>query len=162
MNAFDYAAPTTLRDAVTLLAEKGASARLLAGGTDLLVQLREGRRAADWVIDVKHVPELNELKYTPLSGLRFGAAVPCAVLCEHPDLRQAYPGLIDAVSLVGGVQIQSRGSVGGNLCNASPAADTIPALIACSAKCVIAGAQELRELPVESFCTAPGKNALQP
>jgi carbon-monoxide dehydrogenase medium subunit len=162
MNAFDYAAPATVREAVALLAEKGPRARLLAGGTDILVQLREGRREADWVIDVKHIPELNAIDYSPAAGLRFGAAVPCYQLCEHPQLRQAYPGLIDGASLIGGVQIQSRASVGGNLCNASPAADAIPSLIAAEAKCVIAGPNGLRELPAELFCTGPGKNALQP
>lgn len=160
MHAFDYVAPRTLREVVALLAEPGPATRLLAGGTDLLVQLREGRRRADRVVDVKHVAELNELKYTPTAGLRFGASVPCYRLAEHAEVRQAYPGLIDAVSLVGGVQIQSRASVGGNLCNASPAADTIPALIAGQARCLIGSATELRELPVEAFCVGPGKNAL--
>ncbi len=161
MNAFDYAAPATVREAVALLAEKGPRARLLAGGTDILVQLREGRRETDWVIDVKYIPELHAIDYSPAAGLRFGAAVPCYQLCEHPQLRQAYPGLIDGASLIGGVQIQSRASVGGNLCNASPAADAIPSLIAAEAKCVIAGPKGLRELPAELFCTGPGKNALQ-
>jgi CO/xanthine dehydrogenase FAD-binding subunit len=161
MKAFDYIAPKTVAEAVALLAEKGDRARVLAGGTDLIVQVREGRREVDLLVDVKHVPEVNALDYFPDRGLTFGAAVPCHRLYEHPDLGRAYPGLIDAVSLIGGIQIQSRASVGGNLCNASPAADTIPALIAASAVCAIAGPEGSRELPVESFCTAPGRTALR-
>jgi carbon-monoxide dehydrogenase medium subunit len=147
-------------ETVALLAEKGDRARILAGGTDLIVQLRENRREADLIVDVKEVPEVNVLDFDPRQGLRLGAAVPCWRLCEHPALARAYPGLIDAAALIGGTQIQSRASVGGNLCNASPAADTIPALIAGEAACVIAGPGGTRELPVEQFCTAPGKNAL--
>src|SRR5579885_350618 len=157
MKAFDYVAPGSLAEAVALLAEKGDRARVLAGGTDLLVQLREGRRELDLVVDVKNIPEVNAIDYHPERGLRFGAAVPCYRLYEHPALGRAYPGLIDAVSLIGGIQIQGRASVGGNLCNASPAADTIPALIAASAVCLIASPEGTRELPVENFCTGPGR-----
>ena len=160
MKAFDYTAPKTVADAVAMLVHHD-KARLLAGGTDILVQLREGRRECDWLVDVKHVPELNEIRYDAGRGLLFGAAVPCYRLVEHAELARAYPGLIDAAGLIGGVQIQSRASVGGNLCNASPAADATPALIACEAVCVIAGPQGQRELPVEQFCVAPGRNALQ-
>lgn len=159
MNAFDYVAPKTIAEAVSLLSSKGDRARILAGGTDILVQLREGRRDCDVLVDVKHIPELNEL-ILDAQGLRFGAAVPCYRIYEHADVARTYPGLIDAVFLVGGIQIQSRASVGGNLCNASPAADTIPPLIAYEAVCVIAGPEGTRELPVEKFCTAPGKTAL--
>jgi carbon-monoxide dehydrogenase medium subunit len=161
MNAFDYAAPKTLAEAVALLAEKGDRARALAGGTDIIVQVREGRRDVDLLMDVKYIPEVNELAYNAKTGLRLGAAVPCYRIYERTDLAKVYPGLIDAASLVGGIQIQSRASVGGNLCNASPAADTIPPLIASEAVCVIAGPEGTRELPVEKFCTAPGKTALR-
>jgi carbon-monoxide dehydrogenase medium subunit len=162
MKPFDYAAPKTISEAVSLLADKGDRARVLAGGTDLIVQLREGRRDADLVVDVKHVPEVNALDFDPRQGLRLGAAVPCYRICENQALARAYPGLVDAVALVGGVQIQGRASVGGNLCNASPAADTIPALIAAEAVCAIAGPSGARELPVEQFCTGPGRNAMRP
>jgi carbon-monoxide dehydrogenase medium subunit len=161
MKAFDYAAPKTVAEAVALLADRGDRARPLAGGTDVIVQVREGRRDLDLLLDVKYIPELNELSFDAQHGLRLGAAVPCYRLCEHPGLARAYPGLIDAAALVGGTQIQSRASVGGNLCNASPAADTIPALIAAGATCVIAGPGGGREMPVEVFCTAPGKTALR-
>src|SRR4051812_38316489 len=127
MKAFEYVAPKTIEEAITLLADKGARARVLAGGTDLIVQVREGRRSPDWLVDVKQISELNELNYDPQGrGLCIGAAVPCYRLAEHPDLRRHYPGLAEAAALIGGVQIQSRASVGGNLCNGSPAADTIP------------------------------------
>jgi xanthine dehydrogenase FAD-binding subunit len=161
MKAFDYAAPATLAEAVALFAARGERARALAGGTDVIVQVREGRRDLDMLIDVKNIPELNELAFDRQRGLRFGAAVPCYRLCEHADLARSYPGLIEAAGLIGGTQIQSRASVGGNLCNASPAADTIPALIAAEAVCIIAGPEGRRELPVEAFCTAPGRTALR-
>ena len=161
MKAFDYSAPKTVAEAVALLADRGDRARVLAGGTDLLVQVREGRRDLDLLIDVKHIPEVNELTCDGQRGLVLGAAVPCYRLCELADVARTYPGLIDAASLVGGTQIQSRASVGGNLCNASPAADTIPALIAAEAVCVLAGPEGLRELPVDAFCTAPGKTVLR-
>jgi carbon-monoxide dehydrogenase medium subunit len=162
MKAFEYAAPRTLAEAVTLLAKHGGQARPLAGGTDIIVQVRENRRDLDCLVDVKHIPETNELSYDPQRGLRLGAAVPCCRIYEHAAIAKAYPGLIDAVSLVGGIQIQSRASVGGNLCNASPAADTVPTLIAHEAKCLIAGPNGTREAPVEQFCIAPGRTILQP
>jgi carbon-monoxide dehydrogenase medium subunit len=161
MKAIDYAAPKTVTEAATLLADNGDRARVLAGGTDIIVQVRENRRDLDILVDVKHVPEVNELSYDPKRGLRLGAAVPCYRIYEHAEIPRLYPALNDAASLVGGIQIQSRASVGGNLCNASPAADTIPALIALEAVCVIAGPEGTRELAVEKFCTAPGKTALR-
>jgi carbon-monoxide dehydrogenase medium subunit len=156
----DYAAPKTVAEAVGLLSDKGDRARVLAGGTDLIVQVREHRRDLDLMVDVKRIPEVNELAYDPRQGLRLGAAVPCYRVYENQEIARAYPGLIDAVALIGGIQIQSRASVGGNLCNSSPAADTTPALIAHQAVCVIAGPKGTRELPVEQFCTGPGRNAL--
>ncbi len=160
MKDFAYLSPKSIRETVALLEEKGDRARLLAGGTDIIVQLREHRRDCAVLVDIKHIPEVNELSYDPKEGLRLGSAVPCCRIYEHAAIAKAYPGLIDAVALIGGIQIQSRASVGGNLCNASPAADTIPALIALEAKCVIAGPTGQREAPVEQFCTGPGKTVL--
>jgi len=159
VNDIDYAAPRTVADAVALLNRHGDRARALAGGTDLLVQVREGRRDLDWLIDLKHIPEVNELAFDAKTGLQVGSAVPCSRIYESAEAKR-YPALIDATSLVGGVQIQNRASLGGNLCNASPAADTIPALIAHEAVCVIAGPQGTREVPVEKFCTGPGRTVL--
>jgi carbon-monoxide dehydrogenase medium subunit len=160
LKAIDYAAPRTASEATALLAERGDRARVLAGGTDIIVQVRENRRDLDLLVDVKHIPEVNELVYDPRQGLRIGAAVPCYRIYENAEIAKAYPGLIDAVSLIGGIQIQSRASVGGNLCNGSPAADTIPALIAHEAVCKIAGPSGPREVPVEKFCTGPGRTVL--
>jgi carbon-monoxide dehydrogenase medium subunit len=161
MRAFDYVLTRSVEQTVLLLARQGDQARIMSGGTDLLVQLREGRRSAALVVDIKQVPEANVLNYDPSLGLQLGAAVPCHVICGHQALGAAYPGLLDAVSLIGGIQIQGRASVGGNLCNASPAADTIPALIVHHAVCVIAGPDGCREVPVEEFCTAPGQTVLK-
>lgn len=159
MQDFDFVSARTVDEVVSLLNNNGKQVRLLSGGTDLIVQLREGRRRADVVVDIKRIPELNEIAYSPEDGLMIGAAAPCARICRDP-LAASYPGLIDAISLIGGTQIQGRASVGGNLCNASPAADSIPALIVHRAVCLIAGPQGRRELPVEEFCTGPGQNAL--
>ncbi|MCE2466140.1 MAG: xanthine dehydrogenase family protein subunit M [Dehalococcoidia bacterium] len=161
MQDFEYIAPRTLSEAVALMSEKGESARPLAGGTDILVQLRGGRRSVERIVDVKHVPELNEMSFSRESGLVLGAAVPCYRLYQDQDIAQAYPGIMDAASMIGGIQIQGRASVGGNLCNAAPSADAIPPLIVHNATCVIAGQQGTREIAVEEFCTAPGRNVLQ-
>jgi carbon-monoxide dehydrogenase medium subunit len=162
LRPFDYIAPKTLRETVALLQEKGERARVLSGGTDLIVQVREDRRNLDLMIDVKNIPELIEITYNPATGLTLGAAVSCQRVYEDPSMIKAYPGLIDAAELIGGIQIQNRASFGGNLCNSSPAADSIPALIVHYAICRIAGPEGTREVPVEHFCTAPGENVLRP
>jgi CO/xanthine dehydrogenase FAD-binding subunit len=161
LRPIEYVAAKTVQEAVTSLAEKGDAARPLAGGTDLIVQLRGGRRIIDRVVDLKAIPEMNELTYNAQTGLRIGAAVPCYRVYGNADVARAYPGLVDAASLVGGIQIQGRGSIGGNLCNAAPSGDTIPALIAHSAVAEITGPGGNREVSVEEFCTAPGRTVLQ-
>ena len=162
MKWFDYECPRTVDAAVALLATPDKSVRALAGGTDLIVQLRAGRREADLVVDVKEIPALNELSYDADAGLTLGAAVPCYRVYENSWVKNAYPGLVDAASLIGGTQIQGRASIGGNLANAAPSADAVPALIALSATCVIAGPNGERVVPVEEFAIAPGKTQLQP
>lgn len=161
MQAFDYVVPKKVEEVITLLANGNGDARILCGGTDLLVQLREGRRKAGLVIDIKSIPELTQIKFDPEHELRIGAAASCSQICSDPNVIKHYPGLVDAIKLIGGVQIQNRASVGGNLCNASPAADSIPALIVHEAVCNIAGPNGVHTLPVEEFCIAPGQNALQ-
>lgn len=159
---FDYVAPATLDEAVAVLGQNGASARVLAGGTDLIVQVRERRRNVGLMVDVKKIKELQELSIAADGSLRIGAATPCARIYADPEVRRRFPALIDSASLIGGVQIQSRASLGGNLCNSSPAADSIPTLIVLGATCEIAGPGGRRTVAVEEFCTGPGQNVLQP
>jgi len=134
---------------------------MIAGGTDILVQMRSGRRTPSVVVDVKSIPELNAISYDASKGLTLGAAVPCYKIYEDETLAAAYPGLIDTAWLIGGIQIQGRASIGGNVCNAAPSGDSIPAVIVLSGVCNIAGPNGTRELLAEEFCTAPGQNALQ-
>ena len=160
MQWFEYARPGTVGEAVRLLSEHGEKACVLAGGTDILVQLRGGFRTAEWVIDVKEIPALDEIAWDESSGLTIGAAAPCYRIYENEDVKKHYPGLIDVASLIGGTQIQGRASLGGNLCNAAPSADAVPIMIALEASCCIAGPNGERTVAVEDFCTAPGKNVL--
>jgi len=160
MQPFRYIRAQNAEHVATLLQQQDGRARILAGGTDLIVALREHRLEADLVIDIKGIPEVDELTFDTHDGLRLGAAVPCHRIYRHTDVLHHYPGLIDAASLIGGIQIQGRASLGGNLCNASPAADSIPALIVHGAICDIALPQTRRRVPVEEFCVAPGKTVL--
>jgi len=161
MQPFDYKSAGSVEEVLSLLASGNGRTCILCGGTDLLVQLRENRTQAELLIDIKNVPELTSIRYDPQKGLWIGAAASCFTIGHNEFVLANYPGLVDAVQLIGGVQIQYRASLGGNLCNASPAADSIPALIVHKAICMIAGNNGEREIPVEQFCTAPGKNALQ-
>ncbi|HIG46719.1 MAG TPA: xanthine dehydrogenase family protein subunit M [candidate division Zixibacteria bacterium] len=160
MHAFDYATPQSVADAVVLLNEHGENARVLAGGTDLIVQLRENRRRAEVVVDIKGIAEANKLSYDVSTGLTIGSAVPCYRIYGDAVIAAAYPGLMDATSLVGGTGIQGRASLGGNLCNGSPAGDTIPPMIVLGGVARIAGPDGTREVAVEDFCTAPGRTVL--
>jgi CO/xanthine dehydrogenase FAD-binding subunit len=160
VKSFEYTAPTTVGDALTALAEKADRMRPLAGGTDLIVQLRSGVLDVDRIIDVKKIPELNAITCRPAEGLILGAAVPCHRIVEHADIVKIYPGLVDAVALIGGTAIKGRATMGGNLCNAAPSADSIPAMIVLRATCYIAGPAGRRTVPAELFCTGPGKTVL--
>lgn len=160
MQPFDYFTPESIAEATALLSRNNGAARVLAGGTDLLTQMRAGVKPAAHVIDVKRIPELNELSYDDHTGLSIGAAVPCFRIWNDPNVIRLYPGIVDAVSLIGGIQIQSRATLGGNLANASPAADSIPALIAHEALVEIAGPDTVRMVPVADFCTGPGRTVL--
>lgn len=161
MRAFDYISAGSVKDVVALLTSHDGKARVLCGGTDLLVQLRENRRRAELLIDVKNIPGLTDIRFDAHAGLWLGAAASCYAICHDRSVLENYPGLVDAIQLIGGVQIQYRASVGGNLCNASPAADSIPALIVHGARCMIATQTGRREIPVEQFCVAPGKHVME-
>ena len=161
MQALEYVSAGSIQEVIGLLTSDHREARILCGGTDLLVQLRENRRTAELLIDVKQIPDLTAIHYDPQVGLWLGAAASCYAICHDRFVLENYPGLVDAIHLIGGVQIQYRASLGGNLCNASPAADSIPALIVHEAKCLIANSSGTHEIPVEEFCLAPGKNTLQ-
>ena len=162
MNAFNYEAPSTLADALKIMKAHGDKARPICGGTDLLIQMRAGVRQPDFVVDTKRIKEMRELKFNAKSGLRLGAAVSCIDVAENPEMQRHYPGLTEAAHLIGSLQIQNRASVGGNLCNGSPAADTTPALIALRARARIAGPRSEREVPVEEFVVSPGRTVLKP
>lgn len=161
MRDFEYIAPPSVAEAVRALAQHNGSARALAGGTDLIDQIRTGRHQPQVVVDIKKIPELNVLELSA-KGLRLGAAVPCYRIYDDEGIAKSYAALADSARIIGGIQIQSRASVGGNLCNSGPAADSTPSLIALGAVAVIAGPKGNREVPVENFCTGPGKNVLEP
>jgi CO/xanthine dehydrogenase FAD-binding subunit len=159
VHAFEYLSPPTLADAIDELAKRDGAARILAGGTDLIDQMRVGKLAPEVVIDVKKVPELNVLSIDA-GELRVGAAAPLCLITEHAEIREQFSCLWDSCRIIGGIQIQSRATIGGNLCNSGPAADSIPAMIALDGTCVMAGLNGSREVAVESFCTGPNKNVL--
>lgn len=160
MKDIAYKAPRSLKEAIAILQEHVGRARVLAGGTDILVQIREGARDADVLVDIKRIGELTEIRQLPSGGWSIGAAAPCHVIEQHSDLRRHYPALTDAVRIIGGWQIKNRATVGGNLCNSSPAADSVPALLVHDASVRIVGSEGERRVSVEDFCTAPGKNIL--
>jgi carbon-monoxide dehydrogenase medium subunit len=156
-----YTAPENVDAAVAELAAAAGKARVLAGGTDLLVQLRAGLVEPEVVVDIKGIQETRSITRDG-DGFRIGSAVAGAELSEHPDVKRAWPGVVEATDLIGSTQIQGRASLGGNLCNASPAADSVPALIAAGAVCTVAGPGGTREVAVEDVCTGPGTTSLGP
>jgi len=157
----DYESPHSIKDAVDLLNGSGG-ARPIAGGTDVLVQLRAGAMpGVNLLVDVKNIPEMNELNYDAGSGLTIGAAVPCYKIYGDDAIAKAYPGLIDSASLIGGTQIQGRASLGGNLCNAAPSADSVPVMIALGGIARIAGPNGEREVPLEDFCVGVRQTVIQ-
>jgi carbon-monoxide dehydrogenase medium subunit len=155
----DYRSPRAVKETVELLAAHDGAAHILAGGTDLLVKLRAGVVAPQLVVDVKTIPQLRAIE-SDARGFRIGAAVTCAEIGEHAALVAAWPGVVEGLQLIGSTQIQGRATLGGNLCNASPAADSVPALIAAGALCQVAGPGGEREVPVEKIVTGPGRTSL--
>ncbi len=163
MGAYAYVAPQSVDEVVSVLSEhaqSGERVQILAGGTDLLVQMRSVDRAPRTILDIKKLGETNRLDIGA-DKIYIGAAIPSAELFENQELKSLLPGLLEASDLIGSTQIQGRATMGGNLCNASPAGDTIPAMIAVGAVCDIANAGGGRQLPVEDFVTGVGTNALQ-
>jgi carbon-monoxide dehydrogenase medium subunit len=154
-----YEAPRSVEEAVASLAKHGAAARALAGGTDLLVQMRSGAKTPAVLVDVKRIPELTAISLDA-RGATIGAAVCGDELSKHAELAALWPGLLEAAALIGSKQVQGRASIGGNLCNASPAADTTPALIVNEVRCIVAGPNGRREIPAEQFNVGPGKSSL--
>jgi len=159
MSDLRYEAPATLAAAVALLAGANGKARVLAGGTDLLIQMRSGRIEPGLLVDIKGIPEMTSIA-AENGGYRVGAAVSCMQLIEHAAFSGTWPGVTDAVKLIGSIQVKGRATVGGNLCNASPAADSVPAMMAAGAVVRIVGPGGTREAPVENIATGPGKTSL--
>ena len=157
MSQFDYLAPSSPDEAARFLAATGA--RALAGGTDLLVQLRAGRIAPSAIVDLKRVAGATGIRLED-GAFVIGAATSGAVIGEHAALVRAWPGVVEAANLIGSTQVQGRATLADNLCNASPAADSVPALIAARAVCVIVGPNGRREALAETIATAPGRTSL--
>jgi CO/xanthine dehydrogenase FAD-binding subunit len=155
----DYLAPSTAEEAAKALA--GGNARALAGGTDLLVQVRAGRAKPDLIVDLKRIAGAVGIREEG-GGFVIGAATSGAVIGEHAALVRAWPGVVEAANLIGSTQVQGRASLAGNLCNASPAADSVPAMVAARATCIVVGPGGRREVPVEAIATAPGRTSLAP
>src|SRR5438132_7372976 len=162
MTDIRYLSPSTLDEAVSAFAAAGSAARILAGGTDLLVQMRAGSVRPGLIVDIKKISEMTAIEDTAEGGFRVGAAVPGAVLAEPPRFGRVWPGVLEAVNLIGSTQVQGRASAGGNLCNGSPAGDSVPAMIAAGAVVTVQGPNGRREMLVEQVPAGPGRTNLLP
>ncbi len=162
MHPFSYVAPTSLDEALRVLTQANGQVKPLVGGTDLIDQIKQDRRSPSIVLDIKRIPEMIRLAYSPDDGLHIGAGVPCTDTAAFPQVRQLYTAIEESCLLIGSVQIQNRASIGGNICNAAPSADTVPGLICHSASEVVLGPRGRREVPLEEFFKAPGQHAMEP
>ena len=162
MTELRYLAPATLDEAIKAFASAGSAGRILAGGTDLLVQMRSGAVKPGVIVDIKKIAEMTAIEQTADGGFRIGAAVPGAVLSEHALFGKAWPGLLEAINLIGSTQVQGRASAGGNLCNGSPAGDSVPALVAAGAIARLQGPNGRREMKVEEVPAGPGRTNFLP
>ncbi len=160
MNDVRYSAPSTLDEAVKAMLAANGTGRILAGGTDLLVQMRSGSQKPGVIVDIKKIDEMMAIQDLGGGSFRVGAAVSGAIIGEHKALKKAWPGVVEAVNLIGSKQVQGRASAGGNLCNTSPAADSGPALVAAGAMLTIQGPNGRREIPVEKLHSGPGRTTL--
>lgn len=162
MTDIRYVAPRTLDEAIGAFAAAGSAARIMAGGTDLLVQMRSGLVRPGLIVDIKKIGEMTEITETADGGFRVGAAVSGMALSEHPRFGKVWPGVLEAVNLIGSKQVQGRASAGGNLCNGSPAGDSVPAMIAAGAVVTVQGPNGRREIKVEDVPAGPGRTNLKP
>lgn len=160
MTDIKYVAAKSIDEAVGLMAGANGNGRILAGGTDLLVQMRNGVVSPGLIVDIKHIAEMTTISESN-GAFTIGAAVSGAAMGEHKALKKAWPGVVEAVNLIGSKQVQGRASAGGNLCNASPAADSVPAMVAAGATVVVQGPKGRRELPVEKVHAGPGRTTLE-
>ena len=159
MEGLRYEAPETLQAAVALLAAESGPTRILAGGTDVIVQMETDLIEPQLLVDIKKIPEVRQITAEG-GGFRVGAAATGMEIMQHAALCKAWPGVLDGVKLIGSIQVRGRASMGGNLCNGSPAADSVPALIAAGAVAKIIGKSGVREVPVEQIPVGPGKTSL--
>lgn len=162
MPDIQYVAPRTLDEAVAAFAATKGAGRILAGGTDLLVQMRNGVVTPSTIVDIKKIAEMTAIEETKEGGFKIGAAVSGAVLRDHAKVKKAWPGVVEATNLIGSTQVQGRATPGGNLCNGSPAGDSVPAMVAAGAIVTIQGPKGRRELPVEKVPKGPGRLNLEP
>ena len=161
MEHFQYLEPTTVREAVLLLRKYGDKARVIAGGTDLIVQLKKRAISLKYVVSIGHIPELNYINYDAVKGLKIGALTTIRAIERSAELRDKYSILCEAAEQLASVQVRNLATIGGNLCNASPAADMAPALIGLSAMVEIAGCDDNRIVPLEDFFTGSGSTVLK-
>jgi len=157
---FEYRAPGSLNETLNILKTNGHGARILAGGTDLILQMKQGQAHPSVVVDIKKVPELNRLEWSEPGGLHVGAAVPLNRLLIFNAILERYDILAQACSLIGSQQIRNRGTIGGNICNAAPSADSVPALLCLGARAILASSNGTRKIDLNDFCMAPGKTAI--
>ena len=162
MTDIRYLAPRTLDEAISAYAAAGSAARILAGGTDLLVQMRSGAVKPGLIVDIKKIAEMMAIEQTADGGFRIGAAVSGMELHDHPKFGKVWPGVLEAVNLIGSKQVQGRASAGGNLCNSSPAGDSVPAMVAAGAIVTVQGPNGRREMPVEAVPAGPGRTNFLP
>ena len=155
-----YHRPTSFADASAIAAGATGTLRFLAGGTDVLVQMRAGMVQPDDLIDLKHIPGVDQITRTPDGGWRIGVAVPGIVLGAHEGLVRDWPGVVEGMNLVGSTQVQGRATLAGNLCNGSPAADSVPGMVAAGAVATVTGPNGSREIPVEQVPAGPGRTTL--
>ena len=160
MTDIRFLAPDTLDDAIAAYAAAQGAGRILAGGTDLLVQMHNGVVRPGTIIDIKGIAELTSIVEAADGSFTVGAAVSGAVLAEHPRFGTVWPGVLEAINLIGSTQVQGRASAGGNLCNASPAGDSVPALVAAGAVVTVQGPKGRRQMAVEAFPAGPGRTNL--